>query len=744
MGQILSDPDYGHVPPVPAERAATHRLFKPELAQPPRMWLTHPLNHDREANVKQRYVKATIDDRSAWTLFDDPATVREQVSAAMIGPDEKEPVPIEDSIEALDAQFGRELFNSRYRGVYLGRSTVRGAARPAMLVDPMMNEWRQQLDQLYPETLVKDVARLRAFEKELGQLRAIHVGALAAAEGGIQHRGRIIKPSELPDAIKRVERDETAVETRLAAGDRLCRSAHLAAAKELGGGWAPYLEGLLAALHYADHTTSNIQDLHGVLAHTVHVATVTRRISSAGRKRVVAAANELQVALSNVHAEGAEVTLDSSLAQRLGNTSWAEILGKFELAPADEDNIGDWLNVIDGWVHQATGACSALRSEALDQLLVTEAAIAAHVRAGTSAEPAPPPSRLPAQYETLLIGTERDRKDTLNWWERFQIADGKVAATARVAVAAGIVATVLGFGGTLGSSTITVYNGLAVPAVVEIDGEEIMVDPLATHTQRIGKAGIYPIAARTRQGKLIETFQSEIPGSFGNFVYNVGGATPLVEWTAVYGNATRQPERFLGAPRWSRTSAQVLFKDPPESVETKGGGAIRRVLTAVSESSPSRQLSMVADSVEQRHLVETHARWDGTASEYIMGWLAIAQQVTPDFEKILNLRLTEEPNDVILLRMEQDAASGPENAAWPTPRPRRRRSSTHMRIGRTTPGSRTRPATAMSKPRGGMRPSPRSTRRGGSSGQSRSRSPWTSCEFTGSRTRKVPRPLPVC
>jgi Zn-dependent protease with chaperone function len=658
MGDILSDPGYGQVPPIPADNPEEHRLFKPELAQPPKMWLTHPLNHDREANAKQQYVAATIDDRSAWTLFDDPERIREQVSAAMIGPDAGEPVAIEDSLEALDAQFSREYFNSRYRGVYLGRSVVRGTDKVEALFDANLLTWRKQLDELYPEALVKDVTRLRAFEKELGQLRAIHAGVLAPAEGGIRHRGRVIKVSELPGAIERVEKDAEAVEKRLVAHDRVCRSVHLAAARQLGNGWPEYLEGLLATLHYADHTVSNIQDLHGLLSHTVHIATVTRRISSAGRKRVVAAANELQLALENVFVQGADVTLDTTLAQRLGNTSWTEILGKFELGAADEDNIGDWLNVVDGWVHQATGPMGALRTEALEQLLVTEAMLASHVQNGTPAEPAPSPSRMPAGYETLLTGKDRERKDSLNLWERFQIADGKVAAVARVAVAAGIVMTVLGFGGTIGGSTITVYNGLAIPVVVDIAGTPVTVAPLKTYEHQLAKAGVYPIASRTRDGKMIERFDQQIPGSFGRFVYNIGGAAPLIEWTATYGNVDPVPERMLGAPRWIRTGARILFDEPPDTIETDSKGGVRTVLSAASEPPPMRQLDFVGDSVEQRAMVESHVRWDPTNSEYILVWLMLGQERSPTHRSILERRIAEAPNDVVLLRAEQDASKG--------------------------------------------------------------------------------------
>jgi hypothetical protein len=409
---------------------------------------------------------------------------------------------------------------------------------------------------------------------------------------------------------------------------------------------------------------SNIQDLHGVLAHTVHVATVTRRISSSGRKRVLAASMELQGALQSAFAQSAEVRLDGSLAQRLENTSWSDILGKFELGAPDEDSLGEWLNVIDGWVQHASGCFGALRTQALEQLLVTESAVAAHVAAGTHpVEPAPEPTRVPTKYDVLMLGKERERKDTLNWWERFQIADGKVAAVARVAVAASIVAAVLGFGGTVGSSSITVFNGLDIPIVVTLGTEEHSLAPGGTYTQEFATVGVYPIAAHTRQGKVIETLQGEIKGSFGSFVYNVAGAAPLVEWTATYGNAEPEPEKYLGAPRWVRSSAGKMFQEPPNSVETKDGGAIVWMLTAASQAAPMRQLPLVPDSVEQLKLVEAHARWDATTSGYILDWLALAQQLSPNYQKILTERLAGAPDDVVLMRAAQDASTGAEHDA---------------------------------------------------------------------------------
>jgi hypothetical protein len=309
-------------------------------------------------------------------------------------------------------------------------------------------------------------------------------------------------------------------------------------------------------------------------------------------------------------------------------------------------------------VDQIAGPCAALRIAALEKLLVTEAAIANHIRLGTKPEPAPGPSRVPAKYAVLLEGQERERATTLNVWQRFQIADGAVPTVARVLAAATIVAAVLGFGGNVGIASVTVYNGLSTPVVVRVGTQEVTVGPYASQTRDIDASIAYRVEARTRKGTVIEAFTPELAGSFAHFVYNVAGAAPLVEWTAVYGNVPPEPERYLGAPRWSRTSADVLFDDPPESISSSGGGARRTVLTGLGNAEPGRQLAMIEGEDDRLRLIESHVRWDATTSANIMGWFAGAQHTLPSFPQILAERLAQTPNDVMLLRAEQDAASG--------------------------------------------------------------------------------------
>ena len=173
----------------------------------------------------------------------------------------------------------------------------------------------------------------------------------------------------------------------------------------------------------------------------------------------------------------------------------------------------------------------------------------------------------------------------------------------------------------------------------------------------------YPVTARTVQGELVDSFAAEVPRSFGNFVYNVASATPLVEWTAVYGPVQAEPPRALGAPRWRKTTAEFVFTSPPQSIKTSGGGGTREVLSAMSDLSPPQQLGAVQVDSEQHRMLLAHARWDATSSENVIAWLSVAETRLPEYHAVLAARLAEQPNDVVLLRLEQDRAKGVERDA---------------------------------------------------------------------------------
>ena len=662
MREILNDPSYGQVPELPVEHPAEHRVFKAELAQPPQMWLTHPLNHEREANAKRRYVRAPIDERSAWDLFVAPDVLREQLSAKVLDTGDEKPQAVEDTLRAVDQQFEREYLRSRYRGIYLGRSVVRCAAYASDLVDTSLHATPSLVETLYPESLGHDMEQLRNLARELSQLRALQAGTLAPPEGVIRHRGRRVQLKQLPEVVRQVEAEVTAIEQRLQAHDRQCRSVHQSLARKLGAGWAEYLQGLLAVLHYADHAEADLRDAEAVLGNTMRMATVTRRVTDKGRKRVVDAANELHRVLMTVFGQRGELKLEGPLAERMGAASWHDALGACELPPARPENIGDWLDAIGSWVNHAAGACSALRRHALELLLLTEAEVAGWAAAGAAPEPAPAAPKAPATGPVLIMGKERKRETQLDWWSRFQAADGKLASAARFVVAGSIVAAVLGLGGAVGGADVTIYNGLARTVQVQLGSQRLEVGPHTARTEAVDINHRYHIAARTTRGELIEEFDAEVRDG-SRFVYNVAAAAPFVEWTAVYGPATQRPDRMLGTPRWAVSSADVLFADPPQSVKTKPGvGATRDVLTSLADAGLGQQLSMLKSDTERNQLITTHALWDPSDSRDAPQWQMLASQL-PDHAQVLARALAQRPDDVLLLRMEQELASEEQRPA---------------------------------------------------------------------------------
>jgi Zn-dependent protease with chaperone function len=624
MRMLLQDPDYGRIPPMPARKPEAHRLFKAELAQPPKMWATHPQNHEREENAKRVYVPAPRDDRSAWELFDNARELRERISASLAGAEKVERIPAEDSLAALDAEFNREFLKPSYRGVYIDRSVTRGAERVEDLYSPLAEVSVADLDSFYPESLTADLARLRNYVKEKSLLELLRDGVFAAPGGVISHRGKELSPSELPRVITRLGNEIEALQSKVAEHDRRCRSVHRAVAARLHRGWEEYLVGLAALVHFADHSEANIRDARQLLQNRVAVVTAGGRVDARGIGRVLAAAFDLQQALEPVFSRSDQLRLDRALTRRLGGSTWSELLGKFELPDPNKENIDKWLGVADSWADHAIGALMHLKECALEELLNTEAWVARCFRAGGELGPAPA-AGVPFRYPVLVQGTERKLETRLGWWARFMTADGTAPALARLAVACSIVGLVLGMGSKVGDATITIYNGLARNIHVTVGASKVSISPFSTASFDLSPDKHYRVESRTGSGELIETFDADVRG-IANYVYNVAGASPLIEWTAVYGDAQQRPEMRLGAPRWGTTTADILFAKPPEKIETKSSGDTRQVLTGFGNRPPDEILELLKDPAEVDRVIAAHVRWDDPGSAYAAQWQAYAAQ----------------------------------------------------------------------------------------------------------------------
>ena len=62
-------------------------------------------------------------------------------------------------------------------------------------------------------------------------LEALLAGRMQAAEGVIRHRGAKLQKHEVPGAIEALVAESSTVRERVIEHDKICRSAHLAAAK---------------------------------------------------------------------------------------------------------------------------------------------------------------------------------------------------------------------------------------------------------------------------------------------------------------------------------------------------------------------------------------------------------------------------------------------------------------------------------------------------------------------------------
>ena len=654
MAGILDDPYYGKVPPLPDQQPEQHRVFKAELGQPPRMWQTHPQNHEREENAKRRYLPAAIDQSSAWSLFDDAAGLRERMTAHLLEGQEgkAEPAELEESLKRLAKEYRREHFQSRYCGVYFGRSLTRHAAKAAELRAARDAQPAAEASALYPLSLKDDVRQLRQLQEERAQLSALINGHTKVQGNRVQLGGEEYRMNQLPAAMQRTDNRIAQLEQKLQRHDATVRAWHYAVAGKLGEGWQAYLDSLLDVLHYAEHNAANLRDAWGLVLNTRAVVTAVARQSESNIRRLIADCGALYVVLDEIYRGNGSVQLDPQMMGRLEITaSWQDTLQKFTLPPVSRENINEWLQGVGNWTSHTSGWLGALRAAALEQLLVCETLLASHARSGQPIAAAPAPCQVPREYGVLLQGGERKLQTSLDWWSRFQRADGWLAGGARLAVAGGIVVSVLGMGMALGTSSVMVYNGLGVAVRVTIDGNSKVIEPGQHAKVEASLESQHKVEAHLTDGRLLENFRQDEGAN--QSVYNIAGATVMASYVVHYGGPGDEQSTVLGAPRWVDTDADVLFEEPPQTVSSKEK-KWRKVLVAAPGMNPESLLGLVKDEAQRKSMTLAHARWDDIKLPTTYEWLVAASEGGAG--DVLAQRLKESPENVQLRRVEQAVA----------------------------------------------------------------------------------------
>lgn len=669
LRRVSPDPLYADPPPLPDTGREQHRVFRSQMVRTPQMWSTHPGNAEREDNLKRRYVAADLDERPAMLLFRDADGLKRQLTHGMLRDTPPTFAPLPESLQRLDAEFDRLSMQQRYQGTYLGRSFVRDVAAPADLFLPELADLdgaqlSARIRALYAPEHGQALQQLRVHQEERATLQATRMGHLRASGNRVHWRGQTLDARQLEPAIATLDAEIAPLRQAVFRHDQECRSLHRIAARRTGQGWDEVLAQQVELLHFCEHVEANLRDLHGVFVNTLHVVTADQSVSKKEMRRLLNDASRLHDALAFVYDRAEDVLPDETVMARL-EAPLAQTLGRLTLLDPMQRNINDWIQRIDGWVGHACGGLSQLRTAALEALLANEDAAAQRLVSGEAAPSAPAPARVPRPYPVLLAGDERKLQTQLGWWDRFQTASGWVGGSMRAIAAAAIVVGVLVFGMQAGTATVSLYNGLAVPVHVEIDGNTVVLAPLQSTTLDVEAGAQHHVRTQTAGGDLIEAFDSEKMTGRSHFTYNVAGAAPLVEWTATYGSVKGDAQRELGAPRWSATDAQYVLTTPPESIQTQSyeEGGTRQVLSAAGDAAPQQQLALVSDEKERQALILAHARWDAPGSRHLVVWLSLAAQQPGAAEALVAQRLTRHPDDIATLRMEQELSTGDAHRA---------------------------------------------------------------------------------
>lgn len=604
LRQVRTDPSWGVPPPVPADGAG-HRVFRRDMAVVPQMWSTHPSNPDREENAKRRYTASPLDPRSPWLLFRDPAATRREATARWVAAVNADATEDDDLVARLEDQFRVPFADPRYHGCYLGRSAVRSVRDPAALVGDTADRdpaaIGEALEALYPPTLPDLMRSLREHVAEEAQLRGLQDGLLEAPGGVLRFRGRELGRAGVAQALEEVRVDLERARTALTDHDRAARTAHRRAAEALGRGWPALHDGLLRLLHLVEHVEADLDDALDLMGHVHAVITADHHVSASEARRMLVVAAEADTVLR--HARRLQVRLHPPLVD--APRTLAEVLPDAPGFPSpNAGNLGQWLPLFARWAAAVSSELGGLRGRVLSALLEAEDTIAAAFRADDPdvVPDAATPPELPDRWPRRALGDERPRTDRLGWWDRFQLADGAVATTARLACAGGILFASTSVAGLFTRGpTLTVVNGLTVPVSVRLaEGASPVVVEGGGRAEVEIEVARLDLTVTDPAGGRVAVDQRAVSRS-QDLVLGVG--CWWLEYTIRYGAKTQPPPRVLGTDLLLVDRWNWVQEEPPPSITTsKGDDGVRRLLRCPDGPPPAAFADAVPASLAALHL----------------------------------------------------------------------------------------------------------------------------------------------
>jgi Zn-dependent protease with chaperone function len=350
-------PELGEVPPLPADPSGTVRLFKPEDTSVPKMWATHPSNHDREASIKARYFRGPTDERSAWELFRNADAVKEKITRQIYVMARKtEPGKLEDPEviqEFIDAEHAEMTYHPRYQGLYENRYI-----KPGDLAELCTRLELEEFDDrgrlaevhaaLFDDELKERMDAHKARQEEINKLAPMAHGAVELTGRDFEHRGRRYRLTDARRLLKEVEQELDKDFEWMHALDRNAFRVHYAMASQLGEAERTELEDW-----YKFHLA--VQGVHMTLAaysrsvqQTLAAISGQRQLSQSDFRHALGVMREAVEALRS-QLEGAHTLR----LPPLRNMTAGEPLGPFLLSPPVMRNIGPDAQSLDGqWINQ--------------------------------------------------------------------------------------------------------------------------------------------------------------------------------------------------------------------------------------------------------------------------------------------------------------------------------------------------------------------------------------------------------
>jgi Zn-dependent protease with chaperone function len=216
LRKVRKEPHLGEPPPLPEDPTRSARVFEPGEDGIPLMWATHPSNFDREQNAKRRYVRAALDDRSPWGLFDDPRAVCETMTRRfyreLAEVPEDVPLTLAEQVQAfIDAEHAETTYDERYHALYDGRLLetfdVAELAREAR--DNPWDEGKlsEAHARLFTDELKEWMKGHDRRNEEFQLLQALDQGEAAAPEGRFDFRGQSHAAGDVAGLLKQVDEE---------------------------------------------------------------------------------------------------------------------------------------------------------------------------------------------------------------------------------------------------------------------------------------------------------------------------------------------------------------------------------------------------------------------------------------------------------------------------------------------------------------------------------------------------------